>query len=401
MRILFLTPYYPPEVGAPQTRICELAVRLARRGHQVQVLTALPNYPSGSIPLEYRDRDASWEECEGVEVYRTWIYATPNRGFLRRVLNHFSFMLTALIAAPRMEPCDVVVAESPPLFDGMAGWAIAHCRRARFFFNVADLWPQSAVELGAIAKGSLPERIAAWIEHWCYQRADRILAVTRGIESQLRTAGWAQAVYFPNGVEVSRFAGADGRSFRIAQGLTDGFLVLYAGTHGLSQALDTVLLAARNLATDPRIRFILVGDGAEKDRLVAMNVTNVRFLASQPRERMPEILAAADAILVPLRDLPLFHGAVPSKTYEALAAARPVIMAVKGEAAALIRQAQAGLVVPPEDPLALAGAIRELASDPELCRRLGECGRRFVKENFDRERLADRFEELLKASKIK
>ncbi|MBM3275998.1 MAG: glycosyltransferase WbuB, partial [Candidatus Sericytochromatia bacterium] len=150
MRILFLTPYYPPEVGAPQARIHELALRLVKRGHRVQVLTALPNYPSGIVPPEYRDRAGTWEVRDGVEVHRTWIYATPNKGFVRRILAHLSFMVSAILAAPRMAACDAVYVESPPLFDGIAGWVLAWSKGARMVFNVADLWPQSVVELGMI-----------------------------------------------------------------------------------------------------------------------------------------------------------------------------------------------------------------------------------------------------------
>ena len=408
MRFCFLTPYYPPEVGAPQTRIHELAIRLVRRGHQVQVLTALPNYPSGIIPLEYRDRAETWQELDGVEVYRTWIYATPNRGFLRRILNHLSFMAMAILAVPRMAPCDVVYVESPPLFDGVAGWVLARAKGARIFFNVADIWPRSAVELQMVKNRALVG-LAEVLERWCYRTARRVLCVTLGIEHDLRSQGVKQAVYFPNGVDTERFARKDGASFRARHSWQDRFLVVYAGTHGLSQALEFAVRAADLLlppaAPDARpdagagpagrpIHFVFVGDGAQKAELQRMAGPNVTFLDPVPREQMPDLLAAADAILVSLRDLPLFRGAVPSKTYEAMAAARPIVLAAAGEAADLVSRADCGVVVPPEDPEALAGAIRELAAAPERARRLGENGRAFVRQVFDRERLAERFEAL-------
>ncbi|MBM3267047.1 MAG: glycosyltransferase family 4 protein [Candidatus Sericytochromatia bacterium] len=396
MRLLFLTPYYPPEVGAPQARIHELAVRLVRRGHEVQVLTALPNYPSGVVPPEYRDKAGTWEERDGVQVHRVWIYATPNKGFVRRVVAHLSFMAAAILAAPRMAECDAVYVESPPLFDGVAGWVLARAKGARMIFNIADLWPQSVVELGMISPGFLLSAATA-LERWCYRQADLILAVTSGIEQIMRERGYASKVaWFPNGVDSARFAAGDGASLRRDLGLAGKFVLLYAGTFGLAQGLSSVLAAARLLADDPRIHLVLAGDGADRERLVGEAGPNVTILPSQPAARMPDLLAAADVCLVALRDLPLFLGAVPSKTYEAMAAARPVLLAAKGEVAALLERAAAGVVVPPEDPAALAAAARTLAADPETCRRLGESGRRFVSEHFDRDVLAARFEALLR-----
>ncbi|MBU6427491.1 MAG: glycosyltransferase family 4 protein [Cyanobacteria bacterium REEB65] len=395
MRFCFLTPYYPPEVGAPQTRIHELALRLVRLGHRVQVLTALPNYPSGVVPPDYRHRAGTWETLDGVEVFRTWVYATPNRGFLRRILNHLSFMVMAILAAPQMARCDVVYVESPPLFDGPAGWVLAKAKGARIFFNVADIWPRSAVELGMV-QNRLLVRLAEILERWCYRTADRVLCVTLGIERDLRTAGVAHAVYFPNGVDTARFASGDGRNFRAEHGWQERFLVLYAGTHGLSQALDTVvgaasLLEARGVASTKVVQFAFIGDGAEKSRLQASAGPNVTFLDPLPRERMPDVLAAADAILVSLRDLPLFRGAVPSKTYEAMAAGKPIVLCAAGEAPDLLQRADCGVVVPPENPVALAEAIAALAQDPDWGVRLGHNGRQFVATVFDRDHLAERF----------
>ncbi|MEB3237022.1 MAG: glycosyltransferase family 4 protein [Candidatus Sericytochromatia bacterium] len=391
MKILFLTPYYPPEVGAPQTRQHELAVRLVQDGHEVEVLTCWPNYPSGVVQDGYRDKLFKWEEREGVRVYRTWMYATPNRGFLRRVLAQLSFAGAAILSGVRMGPADVVVVESPPLFDGLAGAWLAWRRKARMVFNVADLWPESVVALGAVRNRVLIG-LAEALEEWCYRRAWRILAVTRGIERTLRTRGWSKVRFLPNGVDLARFAGADGRRVRARMGWDDdAVVVLYAGTLGMSQALDKALEAAGMLEDLPAFRLVLMGDGAEREALLAAAGPNVRILPPVPRDEVPEWLAAADVLFISLKDIPLFNGAVPSKTYEAMAAGRPIVMAARGEAPALLEEAGGGVVVPPEDPVALAAAWRRLVEDPGLRRTLGGKAEAIIRARYDRAALSRRF----------
>lgn len=399
MRILFVTPYFPPEVGAPQSRLYELAVRLVRRGHEVTVLTGFPNYPSGVIPSEYRGKRRMDEELDGIRVVRTWIYATPNRGFLKRILNHLSFMVSATWTGLGLGKTDVLFVESPPLFDGLAGWVLSVAKRAPMVFNVADLWPQSAVELGMV-KHPFLIKVAEGIEEFIYARSARIAAVTRGIERILGERGFHKAFFLPNGVDLTLFKPGDsGTAFRLRHGLGERFLVVYAGTHGLSQGLEVLVEAGRLMEQKGlQVTFLLVGDGSEKPRLVelAQGVSTVRFLDSLPKREIPEVVAAADAYAVTLRDLPLFQGAVPSKLYEAMSAAKPVVLAARGEAPALLAEADAGLSVPPEDAPAFAEAVERLIRDPEMRARLGANGRRLVEDRYDREKLVDRFETMLK-----
>lgn len=399
MRLLIVTPYFPPEVGAPQSRLYELAVRLVRRGYQVTVLTGFPNYPSGTIPPEYRGKRRMDEDIDGIHVVRTWIYATPNRGFLKRILNHLSFMLSATWTGLGLARPDAIFVESPPLFDGLAGWVLSIAKRAPMVFNVADLWPQSAVELGMV-KSRFLIRVAEGLEEFIYARSARIAAVTRGIERTLCERGFEQTVFLPNGVDLALFEpGTSGAAFRLRHDLGDRFLAVYAGTHGLSQGLEVLVEAGRLMEAKGRaVTFLLVGDGSEKPRLVelASGVSTVRFLDSLPKREIPEVVAAADAYAVTLRDLPLFRGAVPSKLYEAMSAAKPVVLAAYGEAPALLAEADAGLSVPPEDPRAFAEAVERLMDDPALCRLLGANGRKLVEERYDREKLVDRFEVMLK-----
>lgn len=395
MKLLILSPYFPPEVGAPQSRLFELSVRLVQRGHQVTVLTGFPNYPNGVVPESYRGRLRMDEEMQGVRVVRTWIYATPNKGFLKRILNHLSFMVSSAWTGLWLPRHDLILVESPPLFDGLAGAFLAAVKRSRMLFNVADLWPQSAIELGML-RHPLLIRLAEAIERFIYMRSERVLAVTRGIERALEETGTHHVFFLPNGVDTGMFEpGTSGAAMRERLGLADRFVVLYAGTHGLQQRLETVIEAARLMeAQGLPVTFLLAGDGAEKEQLVkaGSGLSTVRFLDSLPKPEVPELVAACDAYVVVLRDLPIFRGARPSKLFEPMSAGKPVVLSVAGEAEILINEAEAGLTVAPEDPAALAGAVERLMRDPALCRRLGENGRRYVVEHLDRERIVDRFE---------
>src|SRR5690242_12621085 len=177
LRVVLLTHYFPPEVGAPQSRLFELAARTVAAGHQVTVITAFPNYPTGVIPRTYRGRFRVEEKMDGIRVIRTWVYATPNRGFVRRLLNHLSFALSSLTAARKLGRVDVFFVESPPLFIGLAALAYRRLKRAPFIFNVSDIWPQSAVALGAL-KNRLAIRLAEWFEMHLYRKAARVSVVT-------------------------------------------------------------------------------------------------------------------------------------------------------------------------------------------------------------------------------
>jgi colanic acid biosynthesis glycosyl transferase WcaI len=394
--VLFLTPYYPPEVGAPQTRISETAARLVRHGHRVTVLTTLPNYPSGYVPREYRDGRRRRELRDGVRIVRVWSYIRPNRGFAGRVLSQLSFgCLAPLLGLRAVGRPDVVIVESPPLFDAIGARLLAWLLRRPFIFTVADIWPESAVQLGMLRQPAaiwLAERL----EWSTYRRAAAVWCVTAGIQRALLARGLPAERTFmlPNGVDTVTFRPRDQREARAALGWDDRFTVLYAGTLGLAHSLTTLLDAATRLRDARDIRFILVGDGAAREALVAeaerRRLENVAFLEPQPHARMPQLIAAADACLVSLRRLPLFAGALPSKAYEALACARPVLLAVDGEARELlVEQAGAAVYVEPDNPDALARAAVHLRDHPEQARALGERGRALVEARFDRDRLAE------------
>lgn len=401
MRVLFLSVYFPPEVGAPQARTYETARWFARRGHDVTVLTAFPNHPTGRVARGYRGRLFMRERLDGIDVRRTWVYPAPNRGLWRWAAKHLSFSLSSLLAAPPAGPFDAVVVESSALFLGLTACALARLQGIPWVLTIADLWPDTAVAQGQLAHPGLI-RLTHRLARFVYGQADLLVGVTRGICRALVRRGVppGKVAYIPNGTDTRLFRpAAGGDALRRELGLEGRFLVVYAGTMGLAQGLDTVLEAAGLLRGEEDVRFLLVGDGVEKGNLLRRaqreGLHNVRFLDRQPRSRMPAVLNAADVVLVPLRGQPLFQAALPSKLPEAMACGKPVILTIMGEAADLLQQAGAGLAVEPENPRALAAAIRRLREEPELAREMGRRGRAFAVRHLERSRLAQRLEERL------
>jgi glycosyltransferase involved in cell wall biosynthesis len=402
MRIIIVTHYFPPETGAPQARLSALAAAWAADGDDVTVLTGMPNHPTGVKPPEYRSAMRRREQRNGYRVLRTWLYATPNEGIARKTIGHLSFMFSSVLLGWRASgPADVVVVSSPTFFAIGSGWLLARLKRARLVVEVRDLWPAIFTELGVLTNRwiiGLLERL----ELAAYAAADTVIVVSDGFRANLigRGVPAGQVHTIRNGVCPGEFdpgAAADPR-LRAKLGAGPGdCLVLYAGTHGISQGLTSVADAAAALAGEP-VRFAFVGEGADKqrlrDRVAELGLRNVTLLPGVPHEQVPALLAAADICLVPLRDVPLFSSFIPSKMFECLAAGRPVVGAVAGEAAQILREAGA-CVVPPGDGAALAGAIGTLAADPRRRAAMGRQGRCYVEKYFDRETLARQYRKLL------
>jgi glycosyltransferase involved in cell wall biosynthesis len=396
MHILYVSQYFPPEPGAPAARVSELARAWVEAGHQVTVLTGMPHHPTGIVPPEYRQRVLVGEDFHGVRVVRTWIYAAANRGRLRRSVAYASFAASAALWGQfHVDRPDVLVATSPQFLCAVAGHAIARMRSLPFVFEVRDLWPESIVAVGALPAGHPIVRGLTLIEEHLYRRADRIVVVTDSFAARLRQRGVAadKIEVVKNGVDLDRFVPAShDTQLRQRLGYAGKFVVGYVGTHGMAHGLDSVLDVAAALRSQDQIRFLFVGEGAERQRLQARAkselLDNVLFLGALPRDAMTEVYATSDLCLVPLRKSELFQTVLPSKIFEILGMARPVLLSVDGEARALVEASGGGVFVPPEDAPAMAEAILRLAQDPAACRDMGERGRAYVKEHFDRKQLA-------------
>ncbi len=403
MRVLYLSQYFPPEVGATQTRAYEMARHLVSAGHQVTMLTEVPNHPSGIIPSEYRGRLYERSDLEGIDVIRVWVKASPVKTFASRMAFYLTYMVNAILAGLLLARgrYDAIYATSPPLFVGGAALALSYSRRIPLLFEVRDLWPESAVVLGEMTDARAV-RLAGKLEEMCYNRARCVVVVTEGIRRRLEERGFGRkVVVIPNGANAELFRPdpEGGMALRAELGVRGKFLAIYAGIHGMAQGLETVLEAARHLQGVPDVHFLLVGEGPKKAELMSLRdklgLTNVTMLVEQPRYEIPAYLSAANVALVPLRRLELFQGALPSKMFDAWACACPVILGIDGEARQVLGRADAGVFVEPEDAGQMARAILELKDEPERVRRYGQNGRRFVEAHYSRQRLAARLEALL------
>lgn len=399
MRIAYVCHYFVPEPAAPAARVHEFARFWVQRGHPVDVVTTFPNHPLGRIPPEYTGRAWSTEWLDGMRVLRCWLYAVPNRGVGRRGLDHLSFMLTSvLFGLPRLRKVDVVIASSPTLFSGLSGWVMSRIRGVPFVLEVRDLWPEAIVDLGLMRRGSFSVRVLESLARFLYYQAALVVVVTEAFAERLTVEGVPRSkiAVIPNGADTRFFAPRQNDTARAELERNGRFVVAYVGSHGLSHGLHVVLDAA---ALQPEVTYLLVGDGADRERLLQQRdrrgLRNVVMRPSVPKAEVPRVYAEADACLVPLRDVPIFETFVPSKLFEVLAAGRPVIGAVRGEARQILERSGAALLVEPERGDQLAAAVERLRGDAGLCERLAQAGRSFAVQQYDRDALAQRYLELL------
>ena len=426
MRITFLCQYFPPEMGAPSARTFEHARRWAELGHEVTVVTGFPNHPTGIIRPEYRGQWVKREQVEGIDLLRTWVYCAANKGFFRRVLNFFSFFFSSLILGALMtgRP-DVVIGTSPQFFCAVSAYLLSRIKRVPFVFEVRDIWPQSAVEMGVLKNRWLIRALEA-IEMHLYRRAMLIVPVAESTRDHLLAKGIApeKIKIITNGIDAAYLASpsVSPEEVRRQFGLEGKFVVSYIGTHGMAHALQVVLNVAKrfdHLLQQPGaavcseekggfarllqqpgaaaypVHFLFVGEGAEKQNLKrlaeSLSLNNLTFLDEQPRESLLGFYRASDVSLVPLRRLEIFRKVLPSKLFELMGVGCPIICSVEGEAARLVAAAEAGLCIEPENEDALFAAINRLRAEPELRKRMSVNGQEFVKANYLRSVLAEKY----------
>lgn len=401
LHILFLSDNFAPETNAPATRLHEHAREWVALGHRVTVVTGAPNFPEGKVYPGYENRLYQRETVDGIDVVRVKTYISPNRGFAGRILDYLSFMVSGGVAALFQERPDVVVATSPQFFTSVAGWAVAALRRRPFVFELRDLWPDSIQAVGAM-RAPLALRALERLELFLYRRASRVVSVTRSFRDNLGRRGIERekVAVVRNGVDLARYA-PQPRDAQLARelGVEGKFVVGYLGTHGMAHALHRVLEAATALHDRTDIHFLFVGAGAARDALVEqareLGLSNVSFHASVPKEAMPRVWSLCDVGLVHLKREELFTTVIPSKIFECFGMGVPVLFAgPAGEGAGIVEEHQAGVVVPAEDPAALAEVVTRLADNRTELARLA-ANARAAAPAFDRRTGARRMVEVL------
>jgi len=394
--VLFLSNYFPPEVNALARRTFDHGRIWAGDGGDVGVVAGPPQFPEGRVHAGYRNR-LTEERVEGMRVLRVPMFVRPNRGFALRTLSYLSYMVSAVLFSGRVVPdAGVVVASTPQLFAGFAGTLVARRRGVPFVLEVRDLWPESILAVDAMRSSWLVD-VLERLETALYRAADRIVVVSPAFRGHIEARGipTERIVVLPNGIVPEEYAtdpsGPEARVLRTQLGLEDRFVVSYVGTVGMAHGLEVVVEAAR-LCPDPDVRFLVVGTGAARRELERrreeLQLDNVVLVDRQPRERVPLFQALSNVALVPLRDRPAFQKVIPSKLLEAMGAGLPVVLGVGGQARAILEEAGGGIGVPPEDPAALLEAVLRLKEDPTLRARLGESGRAYVRERYDRGAIA-------------
>lgn len=390
MKALYVSQYFPPEIGAPAVRVSQMTTHWRAAGHDARVLTGFPNHPDGVVPPEYRAklrRLVCTEEYRGVPVYRTWLYPAANKGVIGRSANYGSFMLSAAVRGRGLgfRP-DVVIGTSPQLLCPVAAASIARRHRARFVFEVRDLWPESLEAVGVCAKGSLPYRLLDRVASRLYRQAWKVVVVTETFRMELIERGVPaeKICVVTNGVDTDFFRPDVTPPDEIAANecLRGKFLVSYVGTLGMAHGLDTLLDCAKWLLGRTEIQFLVVGTGAERERLERRSaeegISNVTFTGPRPWSEIPGYLAASGACVVHLSRSPLFETVLPSKMFEVMAAGRPIILGVEGEAKRMLEKARAGIAVEPENPSQMRDAILGLSENAGLAERFGANGREYA-----------------------
>jgi colanic acid biosynthesis glycosyl transferase WcaI len=398
VNILVVSQWFPPEPGGGPARFLEMGRHWQERGHRVTVLAGIPNWPVGKVAPGYEGRLVVRERYGGLPVVRSWVFATPNEGVVKRIVNHASFLVSAPLASLRLSPRPhAVVATSPPLFAAQAGLALARRFRVPFIFDVRDLWPDAIFALGQM-QSPMARRALRLVERTLYRSASVVVAVSPRFREPILQRGAKRVEVITNGADLHLFSpGAPDPQLRESWGGKDQFVVLYAGTLGLAHGLRTALEAAA-LLRDRQVRFVFIGEGAQRAELEAdaagRGLTNVQFVGLQPRKNMADAYRSADICLVSLRALALFDAFIPSKIFEILACGRPMIAAISGEALAMVTNAGAAIPAEPGSAKSLAHAVED-AMESAALPAMGKSGRQFVELRFDRTELAERYLRLL------
>lgn len=393
MHILLIHQAFASLDEAGGTRHFELAKYLVQHGHQVTVIASPVSYLSGTSTTN------NTEVVDGIRILRAPTYIALHRSFVHRVLSFISFMVSSFLLGISVKKVDVVWGTSPPIFQGMTALILARLKRARFLFEVRDLWPDFAIAIGVL-KNPILIRLSFCLEKFLYRNADHMMVNSPAYLDHCRKRGGKAVDLIPNGADISMFAhGADGSIFRHNHGLGEKFIALYAGAHGISNDLEVVLDCAALLKSEPDIQIVLVGDGKEKSNLMnrsaTLGLTNVTFVPSVPKNEMPSVLASAQACIAILKPLDEYKTTYPNKVFDYMAAGKPVVLAIDGVIREVVENANCGVFVQPGNSAGIAQSLVRYHQDPAEATMMGENGRTYLATHFDRGKLAEKLLDLL------
>ena len=403
MHILFLTDNFPPEVNAPASRTYEHCREWVKEGHKVTIITCVPNFPKGIVFDGYVNRfKTQHENYDGIKVLRVWSYISSNDGFILRILDYISFMVSSTIASLNIKNVDIVIGTSPQFFTVCAGYITGKLKRAPFIFEVRDLWPESIKAVGAI-KCNLILKSLESLELFLYSKAAAIICVTASFKNNLIKRGVNRKKVFivTNGVDLIRFNNIVKDDFLTRKlNLSDKFVVGYIGTHGMAHALGTILDAAESMQQDKEkdIVFLMLGDGAERKNLIEESyrreIKNIQFIESVRKEEVTKYWSILDAGIIHLKKVDTFKSVIPSKLFESMAIGLPVVHGVEGESAEIVKNLQIGITFKPEDSLGLCSAIKRLKNDTQIRKQYKINSLKEVK-HYDRRKKAKQFLKIL------
>jgi len=402
MKILLYTQYFPPETNAPANRWGYFCDYLVKHGHEVFVLTSFPNHPLRKIFPGYKNRWFFQEEKNGVKIFRTWTYIPSSTKFLPRLINYLSFVVSSYLNTKRIPAVDLIVISLPSIFIGFSGWRIAHKRNIPIILDIRDLWPEAAQSTGYLKKGFIYWFFKQKAKN-IYDSANYLIVNSPALKKHLVIDYGISAnkiAYLSNGVDLDLFNQEVDPSFIERQyNLFDTFIVSYIGLLGFAQNLEIIIETAKLLKDSKDIKFLVVGTGPLEQKLkvqaIKNKLNNIIFTGLVPHQDIPQYVHISDVCLVLYKNDPVFKENIPSKMFEYMAAKKPVIINLEGEASRMLQEAQAGLLVEPDNPHSLKDAILKLKQDKFLREKMGLCGARYVETAFDKNDLSRQLIQIL------
>lgn len=401
MKILYVTQYFTPEIGATTNRALANVRCLADKGHRVTVLTEMPNHPKGIIFEGYRKKIFMKEKIENFSANRVWIHTTPKKNFITRISFYLSFVFMGILHSIfNWKKYDVVYVTSPPLFTGIIGLFLKMIHpKSKFIFEVRDLWPDAAIEMGELTN-RIMIKFSYKLENSLYRNADHIVAVTKSFKQEIIKKGFAEnkISVIRNGSDLSFKNVKVSEKLRMQFNKANNFIVIYAGNLGIAQNLITLLKAAEKLLND-NILFILIGTGVEESLLKKYakehNLNNVEFTGEIPKKDVSQFMSLADFGIIPLKNINVFRRTIPSKLFDYMSANLPVLLGVKGEAEEILDESKAGISFEPDNVDDLVEKINKVMNNRSIVNIYKQNGRKFVEDNFDRRKQASVLEGII------